>query len=201
MAAKSRRKIKGKGLSQYIAARITTILFAVCLGVGLFCGSMFAVGQGETTQMLHTMTAHEIELVNERNYMELIMRTASGFAGYLVAIYLCVNSRKGDILIYAVPVAHGLAVGSMVTVLLTKGMELLPYVMMCIVLPKILETYLLLALCNKTIGYCKENFNKERAYGKKATTGVPVGVYLMLSLAYFFIEGLFILFFRNLYCF
>lgn len=207
-----RRRIKNKGVkggAVNLLGRKTTVCFLFCLGLGLLAGSVVVIREGQWAELLYNIVTTEIEGVNSQNYLDLVITSGTGFMGFLVLIYLALNSRKGNSLVYIVPLCHGVVVGVTVTVLLNVSFSLMLYICMCVIIPKIIETYLLLILCSKTVNYCEEvylgNSNgsfrgdyNSSGYGKNSKSLPPI-FYIFLCGFYFLIDALLVFSFRYLY--
>jgi len=110
--------------------------------------------------------------------------------------YLCINCSKCAILVYLIPLVHGLSVGSFITVILySYGFSAFAYVAVCIFMPKLVETLLLLSLCNKSSRYCKEQYGGQGTR-RKSREVFPIWLYLLLFAIYFAIESLIFFTFR-----
>lgn len=195
--------IKGKSYSKsigsvstYLRSRGSTFAFIMFFIAGLAGGSIFGIGGTDGGDIIRSIVLNELSMQLERGLPQLIMSSVAGFAGIFIFAYLCVNCSKGALLVYMVPLVHGMSVGSFVTITLYNyGISAFSYVLICIFLPKALETLLLLSLCNKTSRYCKEQFGTQ-PIRHKGRESFPTLLYLVLFGLYFIIESLFIYAFR-----
>ncbi len=197
-----KRRIKNKGITGRFVNKRSTICFILCLAIGLLAGSVVVIRDSQWSELLQNMVITEIDALNERNLADLMYSSATGFAVFVILIYLSLNSRKGTALVFIVPLWHGVAVGVMVTVLLNISIGLLLYIFMCIVLPKIIETYLLLLFCNKTVAYCElayAGYSPFKNNYSKQSKEPPLIVYIILCCSYFLLEAIIIFSFRYLY--
>ena len=197
MTVAQKRKNRLGGLSDYLRSRSSTIAFMLFLIAGLGGSSAFCAGQSETAALLRSIVLDNFSRQLVIGYTSLLLGALYGFGGIFVYVYLCVSSRQGAALIYAVPLVHGLSVGAVIsTILLTQGYGALGYLLVCIFLPKAVETLLLLSLCNKTVRYCREQGG---GASRKRRESFPILLYLILFVLYFALESLVVLFFRWLF--
>lgn len=182
--------------SQYLRSRGSSFAFALFLVFGLACGSFFCTGNTESAQLLRSIVINELSQQQIRSYGGLLLSALYGFGGIFVYIYFCVSSRKGAGLIYAVPLVFGISVGTEITgILLTQGYGAVLYVTVCVFLPKVVETLLLLSVCNKTTRYCKEQLFGQG--GRRARReSFPILLYLVIFGIYFLLESLVVVLFR-----
>lgn len=192
-------KRNGKNLdsiSAYLQARGSTFAFIMFFLGGLLGGSLFCVGGTDGGEIIRSIVTNELALQLERNFLQLMMSATSGFAGIFIFAYLCINCSKGAILVYLIPLVHGLSVGSFITVILySYGFSAFAYVAVCIFMPKLVETLLLLSLCNKSSRYCKEQYGGQGTR-RKGREVFPTWLYLLLFAIYFAIESLIVFTFR-----
>lgn len=183
-------------VSTYLRARGSTFAFIVFFVAGLAGGSLFCIGGTDGADMIRAIVLKELSGQLESSLPQLLMGTISGFAGIFIFAYLCVNCSKGAMLVYLIPVVHGMSLGCFITTTLySYGLSAFGYVAVCIFLPKLLETLLLLSLCNKAARYCKEQFGTQPIHSNRRDS-FPIALYLMLFGLYFVIEALFIYGFR-----
>lgn len=194
---KSKKNSKNMGsVSAYLRARGSTFAFILFFFGGLVGGSLFCVGTADGADLLRAIVLRTLSLQLEQNLPQLLMNSVSGFVGIFIFAYLCVNCSKGAMLIYLIPLVHGLSVGAQSTVTLySYGLSAFSYVVVCIFIPKLMETLLLLSLCNKASRYCKEQFGTQPAR-HKGRDSFPIAFYLVLFGLYFIIESLFVYAFR-----
>lgn len=196
MAVSVKRRRAGTSLYDYLASRGSTFAFVGFFMGGLALSSLCCVGSAESAALLRSIVSNDLTLQMGRSFPELLLAAVSGFAGIFIFIYLCLSSHKGAALIYAVPLIHGMAVGSLVTsVLILHGFTAINYILICIFLPKAVETLLLLSVCNKTSRYCKERFASQSPR-KARGSGFPVLLYFVVFGLYFVLESMLIYLFR-----
>lgn len=191
------QKHKRSGMQDYLLARGSTLAFLGFLTAGLALGSSFCVSGAEGAELLRSIVANQLSLQQQQNFVELVLGGAYGFVGILIFIYICVNCRKGSMLIYFVPLLYGISVGTtMAAVLLANGFAAFSYLLFGVFLPKAVQTMLLLSACNKTVRYCKAQYGGTG--NRKGQESFPILLYLALFGLYFVIEAAFIYLFRGL---
>lgn len=183
-------------ISTYLRARGSTFAFIIFFIAGLAAGSLFCIGATDGADIIRAIVIKELTGQLENGLPQLLMGTISGFAGIFIFAYLCVNCSKGAMLVYLIPIVHGMSLGCFITTTLySYGLSAFGYVAVCIFLPKLLETLLLLSLCNKAARYCKEQFSTQPVRSNRRDS-FPIALYLLLFGLYFVIEALFIYGFR-----
>lgn len=192
---KSKKRSKSAvSILAYLQARGSTFAFIMFFIAGLVCGSVFCISATEGADIIRAIVTNEVTAQLEKSLIQLLMNATAGFAGIFIFAYLCVNCSKGAILIYIIPLVYGLSLGSFITVTLySYGFSAFNYVAVCIFIPKLIETLLLLSLCNKAARYCKEQFGGQSIRHRDS---FPIWLYLVLFGLYFIIESLFIYAFR-----
>lgn len=197
MAMTQKRKGRMGSIPEYFRSRSSSIAFMLFLMAGLGCSSAFCAGESEVAQLLRSMVLDHLSQQLIDSYLSLLLSALYGFGGIFVYIYLCISSRKGATLVYAVPLVHGLSAGAVVSILLlTQGYSVVPYLLVCVFLPKTVETLLLLSICNKTVRYCRE---QQGTTSRKRRESFPILLYLVLFVLYFSLESLLIVLFRWLF--
>lgn len=193
---KHRRTVDGFG--SYLLSRGSTFAFIGFFMGGLAVGSLFCIAETDGAQLLRSIVNSDLTMQMSRNYPQLLMSAISGFAAIFLFAYLCINCTKGAMLIYIVPLVYGLSLGAIITAILCGyGYHALRYILVCIFLPKVIETFLLLSLCNKTARYCKEGGGGKAPH--KGRPVFPIMLYLVVFAVYFVVESLVVLLFRGLF--
>ncbi len=196
MSATSR--INSRARKGFVIQEKSGFIFLFFLCVGVVLGSVVASGTDESARLVQAIMLRETDLACERTLLELIFGISCNFIGYLLAFYICINSRKGASLVYIVPIVHGMVVASMIVVLLSLSFELLMYILTCVIIPKTLQAYLLLSFVRKTVSYCNETYGSDKSFTKKVYTPT-VATFLFVFFVYVAVESGFIYFFRHLY--
>lgn len=191
------RTLRKKGnLIDYILSRGSSFAFIGFLSMGLALGSLFCIGSTQSAQLLRSIVIKNIELQAGQSFLELTWGAAMGFAGIFIFVYICLNSRKGGILIYLVPMLFGLSVGSVIgSVVYSYGYSALSYILLCIFLPRSIQSILLLSLCNKASRYCKE---LNGAIHTRSGHHFPTALYIIVFGVYFVLEAFCVYIFRSL---
>lgn len=194
------RRTKSLSLMTYLKMRKSTVLFLVFLILGVIGSSQFCITGSESAVLLHSIFLNDFSQKVTRGFFQVFFTNVWSFFSVFLYIYLCLNSRKGQILIYAIPFVHGLSIGAQITtLLLSKGNRILFFIIFTIFLPKLIETLLLLSLCNKTARFCSEEYSDQVRHHKSSNDSIPLFFYVLLFTAYFALESLLLLFFRGLY--
>lgn len=182
------------GLVGYLLSRGSTLAFIGFFILGLLTGSLFCISPAEGAVLLRSIINNELSARAVRSFTQLYINGVMGFAGLFIYIYLCINSSKGGLIIYLTPVVYGLSLGSLITsTLYIYGYHSLGYLLCCVFAPKVVQTLLLLSICNKTVRYCKTGTGR-----RKRGDTFPILLYLVLFAMYFALESILVFLFHGL---
>ncbi|MEG2086898.1 MAG: hypothetical protein RR022_01775 [Angelakisella sp.] len=192
----SKRTRIGESISRYLQTRGSIFTLSTLFIGGLLVSSLFCISGSESSTLLLKIVVNELNLQKSRTFLQLLLSATTSFAWVFVLIYLCVNSRKGALMVFAIPVLYGLAIGSLITaVLVNYGYAALDYIAVCIFIPKFFETLLLLSICNKAARYCRTATGSGR---RRREDELPLALYLILFAGCFLLEGGLLWLFRGM---
>lgn len=139
-------------LGQYLRARRSTIQFFLFFLCGLTVGSLYAAMDGSSTMVLLSILVNSVKIQQTSSFLRIFFQSVTQAFGILVYLYFSAYCMKGKWLIYLTPLVFGLSVGTVVTSVLYRFLLTgVPYVVLCVFIPKFLELLLLLVLCNNCL--------------------------------------------------
>lgn len=143
---------QGASLRQYLQSRRSTILFFLFFLCGLTAGSLYAAMDGSGSMVLISILVNTVKIQQASPFVRIFFQSVTQAFGILVYLYFSAYCMKGKWLIYLTPLVFGLSVGTMITSVLYQFLLTgVPYVVLCIFLPKFVQLLLLLVLCNNCL--------------------------------------------------
>ena len=161
------------------------MLFILLFLAGVTMGSVFAA-QTSSSELLHSVILNGLSLQKDLNLRQLFFKSAAQTLGLLVYLYFCSNCSKGKPLILCVPLFFGLSSGAVITVILRYGaFSAMPFLMICILLPKFILAILLISACNNAIRISNQLFqggdSRQPSGGSCVHMGLYGGAFLLFS--------------------
>ncbi len=188
--------IGGKPL-RFLRARKSMLLFIILFTVGIWSGSIYAAVSGSDS-LLATIVLNDLQIQATRSFRQLFFKSAVQSLGILVYLYFCSNCSKGKPLIYLVPLFLGLSSGGIITAILAAyTAAALPYVLLCIVLPRFILAVLLISACGNALKISAQLFQDPGEWRRSQGSCIHMGLYTGAFLLFSFLESLLITFFRH----
>lgn len=187
----------GKSL-RFLRSRRNTLLFILFFIGGVAFGSIYAVAGGNGS-LLVSIVLNDLKIQADRNFQQIFIKSIVQSIGILLYLYFCSNCSKGKPLIHMVPLFFGLSVGAVTTAILYKlSISALPYVLMCVILPKFVQAVLLISACNNALKISAQLFKDPGDWRRTEGSCIHMGLYAGAFLLFSFLESIILVSFRYL---
>lgn len=183
---------------RFLRSRKSTLLFILLFVGGLTFGSVYTVAGGNGS-LLVSIVLNDLEIQITRNFQQIFFKSIVQSVGILLYLYFCSNCSKGKPLIHMVPLFWGLSVGAVVTSILYQlSVSALPYLLICVVLPRFIQGIVLISACNNALKISAQLFKDPGDWRKTEGSCVHMGLYGGAFLLVSFLESVILLLFRHL---